>query len=278
MTYKTILVHLNSERHAQRVLDFAVALSAKFNAHLIGLHVFPAFRITPPVPLPYGKDIAGAIRQQIHDEALRIRTIFGRAIENQSFVPEWRSITTEHGDVAKVVLNHARSADLVIACQADPDWDFSDILDCPDRLALGCGRPVIVVPRTYGFTGLPTTIAIGWNGSREAARAVFDALPLLQLAETVHVLSVDEGPIKEGALPDTELAASLSRHGVRVAIERWNAPHDKVAAEFQARALGYSAGLIVMGAYGHARLREIIFGGMTQRSLHEMAVPVLYSH
>ncbi|HKZ97651.1 MAG TPA: universal stress protein [Hyphomicrobiaceae bacterium] len=279
MSYKTILVHLNNERRAGPLLELGAALARQFEAHLVGLHVFPSFRLTPPVPLPFGGEVAGAIRKEIREEAERLRAVFDRVTSTQSFVAEWRSITTERTDVATVVLNHARAADLVIASQADPDWSFSDILDCPDRLAIESGRPVIVVPRAGRFASLPKIVAIAWNGRREAARAVFDAMPLLQLAELVHVLTLDEtGREQEGSLPDTEIGATLARHRVNVSLGKWSAKESSAADELRRAAVRKHAELLVMGAYGHSRFNELVFGGATRGMLKKMTMPVLFSH
>src|SRR5919109_4166502 len=216
MSYKTLLVHLNDDRRARQLLEFAVELACAFEAHLIGLHVFPAFHLTPPVRLPIGGEILGGIRAQIHEEADRIKAIFDEMTAHQPIVPEWRSVTSERREAAVVALDHARTADLVVANQTDPEWDLHLILDFPGRLAIESGRPVVVVPNGGRFADLPKRITVGWNGRREAARAVFDALPLLKRAEQVELLTVDQGSSHAHSLPDTEIAAALARHGVKV--------------------------------------------------------------
>lgn len=280
MSYKTIVVHLSNARRAAALTGFAVRLAVKHGAHLVGLFVFPAFRLSPPISMPYARQVASQIREQIRAEQQAIESAFRDGTAGQPIVCEWRAITTEHTDVAKVVLNHARSADLVIVGQSDPDWDFSSILDCPDELIIKCGRPVIVVPLGWSGKASIDGVTVAWNGSREAARAIFDALPVLKTASYVQVLSIDEGAghDAEGRLPDTELAASLSRHGVKATIARIAAGDGQAAETVAAKAAEQATDLLVMGAYGHSRLGELVFGGVTRRMLKGMTVPVLFSH
>lgn len=279
MSYKTILVHLTDERRARSSLAFASRLAGKFDAHLIGLYAFPAFRLTPPVPLPFGGEVVGQIRAALREDVESVKSVFDDVTARQPFVAEWRSITTERRPADQVVLEHARAADLVIASQTDSGWKWSDILDFPETLAVGAGRPVLVVPNFGRFEQVPRLITIAWNGSREAARAVADAMPLLRLAELVNVLCVREGgPLREGHLPDAEIAASLARHGVKVDFAEIIATEYTVGEEIRVRAIDRGSDLMVMGCYGHSRFREMALGGVTRHMLREMTMPVLFSH
>lgn len=277
MPYKTILMHLNHDKRAPQLLDAGVQLSLAFDAHLIGLHVFPAYRLRPPVPLPIGRDILGSITAQIQEETDRIKAQFDEATKDQTFVSEWRSVTSERTDPAVIVMEHGRAADLVIANQSDPDWDLSSILDFPERLAIEGGRPVLVIPNGWEFAAVPKTITVAWKNRREAARATFDALPLLKRAQQVHVITVEETEGAEGTPPETDLAAALDRHGVKVSVTSIPAAHTSAAEEIHRRAVEQSE-LLVMGAYGQSRFREFVFGGVTRHILQNMKVPVLFSH
>ena len=149
MTYKTILLHLNDVRRARRLAQAGAVLARAFDAHLIGLHVFPAYRLTPPIPLPVGGDVIGRIKAQIREETNEINAVFKEATTSRPAAAEWRCITSERRDAAHVVLDQARAADLVIASQSDPGWELSDVLDFPERLAIEGGRPVDM----FGVTG-----------------------------------------------------------------------------------------------------------------------------
>lgn len=279
MAYKTILVHLGNEARARSTMAYAVSLAREHQAHLIGIYVFPAFRLTPPIPLPFGADIAGQIRASIRQDMEKIKAIFEETTRSQPFSAEWRSITTERRDPESIVLEHARAADLIIASQADPDWNLTDVLDFPDSLALHAGRPVIVVPGASKAAGVPQVAVVAWNGSRESARAVADALPLLQAAKNTFILTVDDGSqAMEGALPDTEFAAALARQGVKVDIEKVKPGVFTIGEELRTRAAARQADLIVMGCYGHSRLREFAMGGVTRHILRDATVPILFSH
>ncbi len=279
MSYKTILVHLSSESRARACLGFAIGLARRFEAHLIGLYVFPSYPLTPPIPLPFGAEIAGQIRGAINEEARQLKAIFDEMTATQPIVSEWRSITTDRRPPEQVVLEHSHAADLIVASQADPTSKWSDILDFPDSLALGAGRPVVIVPNYGRHERPPRIVTVAWNGSREAARAVADALPLLQQAEAVNVLTVRDGrPLPEGHLPDTEIAAALARHGVKVDLADIVATEYTIGEEIRVRAIDRGADLIVMGCYGHSRMREFALGGVTRHMLREMTMPILFSH
>ena len=188
-------------------------------------------------------------------------------------------MTTERRQPEQVVLDHARAADLVIASQADPDWKFSDILDFPEALALGTGRPVLVVPTIANAASMPRVVTMAWNGRKEAARALADALPLLKPAAIVNVLTVSDGaPEPEGFLPDTEIATALARHGVNVRLSEVMATEYTIGEEIRIRANELQSDLLVMGCYGHSRFREYALGGVTRHMLREMTIPILFSH
>jgi nucleotide-binding universal stress UspA family protein len=278
MSYKTIVVHLNDQRRVRHLLAPTVALARHFGAHLIGLHVFPSYHLTPPFALPVGASVIGTIRRQIQDETDRIKAAFDLQTGTEPFSAEWRSITTDRVEPATVVRTHVRTADLVVASQSDPTWDFSSILDFPERIALEGGRPVFVVPNGDWTPKIPPrTITIGWNGRREAARAVFDALPFLKQAEEVHVITVVDGDEQLHELPDAALADALGRHGVTATILKVG--RKKSAAEqIRDHAHAHQSELLVLGAYGHSRFRELAFGGVTRDVLKRMTIPVLFSH
>lgn len=278
MTYKTILIHLNHEPRARRLLEVGVELATRFQAHLIGLHVFPAYRLTPPVPLPFGGEVAAQIRGAIKKEEEAIKAIFHEMTASQPFSSEWRSITNDTREPAAVVLDSVRAVDLVVASQADPNWQFSDILDFPDRLVLAAGRPVIVVPHYGRHKGVPGNVTIAWSNRREAARAVADAMPLLQLAQKVNLLTIDEGTPSAKVADTAEIEQSLERHGVKALVSKPIASEFTVGEEVRVRAIDQQADLLVMGCYGHSRMREYALGGVTRHILREMTIPVLFSH
>lgn len=277
--YKTILVHLNDERRAAALLTPALVLARRFNAHVVGLYVYPAMPASPPVALPYAGDVLAGLVTAARQEADRIRATFDTATAGQPLVPEWRTVKAAHADLATIVMEHARACDLVVASQTDPDWDLSPVLDFPERLALESGRPVLIVPRVGTYPTIGERVMIAWNGKRESARAVFDAVPLLTGAKSVKILSISATrSANDDRLPDTELAAALARHGIKATCQRSIAPETSVADEILNRLADESADLLVMGAYGHSRFRELVFGGVTRSVAQHMTVPTLFSH
>jgi nucleotide-binding universal stress UspA family protein len=276
MPYKTILVHLNDGRRVEKTLEPALFLARRYNAHLIGLHVYPSV-LSPPIPSPGSKYVAGRILEFERAESDAIAAVFATMTANQPFVSEWRAIVSPLFEIPTVVMDHARSTDLIVAGQADPSWNFSLTMDFPERLALESGRPVLVVPNVGHHREFGRNVLIAWKPAREAARAAFDALPLLKDAEQVQVLEVKQSadtPIR----PDSSIAAALGRHGVKPILRSTDEPDSRVGDEILSRLTEEGADLLVMGAYGHSRVREYVLGGATRHIAQHMTVPTLWSH
>lgn len=278
MSYKTIILYLNATERARRVIEVAAEIASYFEAHLIGLRVFPAVRLSPPVPLPFSREVAGQLRAGIEKETAELKSIFEDMTARKPFAAEWRSVTDAAGDPSDIVLRHARTADLVVASQTDPTSPMSDVLDFPERIVLGAGRPVLVVPAFGHHKGIPGNVSVAWRNTRESARAVSDALPFLKLAKNVHVMSVEEAGIgaNDGSL--TEIASSLGRHGIKPIVSRPISTEFTTGEEIRVRAIDGQADMLVMGCYGHSRLREMALGGVTRHMLREMTIPILFSH
>jgi nucleotide-binding universal stress UspA family protein len=168
----------------------------------------------------------------------------------------------------------SRAVDLVVAAQP-AEGMVSDL----DDVLFDGGRPVLFVPWVSKAYKPIKRVLIGWNGTREASRAVFDALPLLKQAEEVEVFSVNpkDSRSQSAAMTGAEIAASLARHGLKVSANTEESGELPVSAVIENRCSDFGADLLVMGAYSHARLRERIFGGVTQVLLQSMTVPVLMS-
>ncbi len=278
MSYKTILVHLNDKRRVKAVLGPAIELARRAEAHLIGLHVYAAVPAAP-VTVPYGARVLGSLVAAERQETEAIAAAFAEATRNQPFVAEWRAVKVPHVDLAAVVMDHGRAADLIVAGQTDPDWDLSPLMDFPERLALESGRPVLVVPYVGTYPDVGRNVVVAWKPGREAARAVFDALPILQAAQTVTILEIKhKGEATDALAPDTTIAAALGRHGIKPVVRSSVAVDISVGDEILSRLADLGADLLVMGAYGHSRMRELVFGGATRHIARHMTVPTLFSH
>ena len=285
MSYKTILVHLNDERRLPGLLRAAAGLAERQHAHLIGLSVVP-----PVIHTVSEIDIAIPALIEAHRDAYklqeaRMKTAFEKATQDSaapgSFTAEWRSLDAYHlASASQMIMPLARAANLIIASQADPDWEGTVMLDFPDMLATDSGRPVLIIPNKSKATFTAKRILVAWNGRREATRAVFDAIPILKNAEEVKVMWIDPQDSNDtaGDLPAADLCAALARHGVKC--EETASVSPKLSAGetllFEATKFGWD--MLVMGCYGHSRMREFILGGASRHVLSSMTVPVLMSH
>ena len=281
MSYKDLLVVLDSEAPARRRIDLAAALAERFEAHLVGLYPLPI----PEVPRHFGyydpallDPFFGELRGRARETADKLREVFQHVTSLRGLSAEWRVIA--EGPEADPAL-HARYVDLTILGQLDPDRGETEMIQPrPEQVTLASGRPILVVPYAGRFETVGRRVLIGWNATREAARAVNDAMPLLAAAEAVTVLTIDprEGPDGHGELPGADISLHLARHGVKAEIERTVSADLPVGDVLLSRAADLGADLLVMGAYGHSRARELLLGGATRSLLRSMTVPVLMSH
>jgi len=281
MSYKDLLVVLDSEAPARGRIDLAAALAERFEAHLVGLYPLPI----PEAPRHFGyydpallDPFFGELRGRARETADKLREVFQHVTSLRGLSAEWRVIA--EGPEADPAL-HARYVDLTILGQLDPDRGETEMIQPrPEQVTLASGRPILVVPYAGRFETVGRRVLIGWNATREAARAVNDAMPLLAAAETVTVLTIDprEGPDGHGELPGADISLHLARHGVKAEIERTVSADLPVGDVLLSRAADLGADLLVMGAYGHSRARELLLGGATRSLLRSMTVPVLMSH
>ncbi|MEZ5774535.1 MAG: universal stress protein [Hyphomicrobiaceae bacterium] len=280
MSYKTILAYLNASRRTPEVTRAAAAVARQFGSHIIGLSIVPR---VPPPPATYA-DAAGQIvamqKRALDEEGQRVEDAFRRTLEGSDLKSEWRQVKEPRGLIETIVCEHARAADLVVVGQPDNSDDIYPPGDVGEVVMMECGRPVLVVPRKGSFEEIGRAIALAYDGSREAARAAFDALPLLAGAREVHVVTFDtlKGRNQDRVIPGAEIATTLTRHGVNCKVANPMAVRSGIADDLMAYAGAQSLDLVVMGGYGHARWSEIVFGGATRDMFSVMSVPVLMSH
>lgn len=284
MSFKTILVHLNNEARAAELIAAAAAIARSNEAHVVGLFVAPPLFMPSDVILPMGADFYEQQVNEHRDQAERVKTIFEQLTKGEPFVAEWRSkgnASMAYEPLATGVISEARSADLVIVSQANDGHDPPMLTDVPQRVALESGRPVLVVPTKWGGTYYGDRVDIAWNNSREAARATFDALPFLQQAKAIRLMTAgeDRQAGRSSSITAIDIASSLDRHGIKVEIDLIDAAGgNQIGAALLARVAANQSHLLVMGAYGHSRMREFILGGVTSHILKNMTIPVLMSH
>lgn len=271
MAYKDILVHVDNGRQAAERVKLAALAAGTGDGHLVGLHVRWRPDLPPVVAGQLAPDITEMLARCNEMAAREARAAFDAAAVPVGVTTEWRDVT---GALVETVRLHARHADLAVIGQAAEDEDNRPLADA---LVLEVGRPVLVVPYAGRFDTLGQRVLIAWNGSREATRAVHDALPLLKRAHRVVVLAVNPDEAM-GDLPGADLCRHLARHGVAATGEQVRADDLEVGDMLLSRAADADADLLVMGAYGRSRLREMILGGATRHILRHMTVPVLLSH
>ncbi|MEX3009250.1 universal stress protein [Hoeflea sp. TYP-13] len=271
MSYKTILVILRSLEDCEHVLETAIHLTSRFGSHLIGLHAEAAVKVSYAAPIEIPDASVFNVDQGEIDERMdSLGAAFKARCEREGVSWEWRPIRSLSGDNALSALSSARCADLVVARQheEEKEEDFADL----EALVLESGRPIMFVPYVARKAVAVKSAIVAWNGSRESARAVYDALPLLTTAESVEILSVDpeENAEQSKALAGAEIAATLTRHGVNVSTKTEISDGLPAAAIIQNRLADTGADLLVMGAYSKSRLREYLFGGVTRTMLKSM--------
>ena len=278
MSYKTILVHCDSSSALPRRLRIAVELAERFEAHLVGLHVqaplnLPAFA-GGVVPLD---SLHAAYEESSTSERDSAAAAFGNAVRGARHSSEWRVARAYPEDELVV---QSRYADLLVLGQTDPSAVTPTPADLPEAVAISSGRATLVVPHVGAPTGSAKTVMLCWNASRESARAATEALPFLTSADKVVVLAIDPRTRtgEHGAEPGADAALWLARHGVEVVVQRDSAAGSDVGQVILSRAADHGADLIVMGLYGHSRLREVILGGASRTVLSSMTVPVLMAH
>ena len=275
MSFKTILVHLGDDPQCRGRLDAAVSLARRFSAHLNLIY------LTTPITTPIGVMGRGASFAYVA-EAREVAREHAREIEKAAVEMcrgnvaswEWR---VEEGDFDKVIPSYAHLSDLVIVSQT-PREHLEDrvILHLPDHLVVHVGCPMLLVPAAGPIDRIGRRILVAWKSSREALLAMQGALPFLQTAEKVVVLAGSNGPL--GVPPRDAIDAYLQRHGISA---------EMIASEDHLTGVGelilhkvdeIGCDLVVMGAYAHSRLREIVLGGTTHFMMRHSTVPILMAH
>jgi nucleotide-binding universal stress UspA family protein len=277
MSYKTILAILDTVDNAGVATDFAFAFAAEHDAHVIGLHaeIISAVPLVAPMEIPDPVAVQ-ALQDMAHAEAKDVEQLFRSKGQANGISFEWRSFATSVGYASSPLLETARSSDLIIAVQPDPTKPSDAHVDVESFL-FESGRPVLMIPYIFKQPKPIKRVLIAWNGSKEAARATFDAMPFLKAAEAVEIFSVDpietngEAPVLTGA----DIAANLARHGVKVTLVTAESLDKSASQVIENRLSDSSIDLLVMGAYTHSRLWQMIFGGTTKTLLQSMTALTL---
>ncbi|WP_028228561.1 universal stress protein [Paraburkholderia ferrariae] len=280
MDYQTLLLYLDPTDRSSERLDFSLALASRFGAHLVGLYspftssARECFIVAGCAPY---YDTYCAVRrgqQKAAEDAFRL------ALRRSGVSGDWLGFD----DYAELpIIRRSRHADLLIAEQANPDSDaFALRRRFLEDLVLTSGRPVLVLPYAGTLRAVGQSIVIAWDGGREAARAVHDAMPLLRAAKRVTVLHIEAGDGPRAAargVQGWEIDQMLARHGINVDFAQALSDSDETASDALLSWMATSGcDLIVAGAYSHLPWREHLLGGVTRAMLESATVPVLLSH
>lgn len=280
MAFKDILVQVDASKANASRVDAALALADSFDAHLAALTLVPEPYIPAAVGVNIPPEILEQQRQRAEDEA---RAMLAEADERAGRFGRPLELRHEIAPVDRlpaILARHARHADFTIVGQPNPDEDGVDQALLVEAAFMYSGRPALIVPYIGARAMPPEVVICCWDGSREAARAINDAIPLLGRAKRVVVTVVDPDKLggRVGPIAGADMAAHLAHHGIEVEVKDLESGELDVPDVILSHAADEAADLIVMGGYGHSRLRELVFGGVTQHILEHMTVPVLMAH
>jgi nucleotide-binding universal stress UspA family protein len=275
MSYNSIIVFLDNSAASERRLDFALQFARQHNAHLSGLHM----SYGPLLPFdPYGQVSGVALEweMEVEKKQAKSRAEFIQKATNAGINFDWDCYRDT--ELFRVV-NRARLSDICLAGQVSNGTSDNEISrNFFSQLVIALGKPILFLPHEKACSAEFKNIVVAWNGSRESTRAIADAMPLLQSAKIVSVISAGSKKKHSGQLPDVDVAAFLARHKVKVDVEKVDIDPADVTDLILSRIELKSADLLVMGAYGHTRFSEFVLGGMTRSMMKKMTVPVLMSH
>jgi nucleotide-binding universal stress UspA family protein len=277
MGYKDILVHLDSSPACAARVDVAISFAKAFEARLTGLYVVGLAPMHQYAEADLGPELVEAHDKYMREASHEAEKLFVERTRSAGVVAEWRQV---EGALPDLVMLHARFADLVIAGQRNPErLDPGTAPELPEQLVLDVGRPVIIVPHAGVFPTVGEKVMILWKTSRGAARAVNDALPILRASKQVCVVTInpESGISGQGDDPAADVATHLSRHGITATARIAKAERGTMGQTMRDIAVEFGADMIVMGAFGRARWREMILGGMTRNMLADMPLPILMS-
>jgi nucleotide-binding universal stress UspA family protein len=274
---KDIVVNLTVGSNRRNVTDYAVSAAETVGAHLAGV----AFAYEPVIPGTVMGGIPTSLIEAQREESVKAAQsavdYFDKAANAAGLSAESRMIDASMAGAAEMFGRLARRFDLSIVGQAEPDKLAAEELTVEGAL-FDSGRPTLVVPYIQRGGLKLGRVLLAWDGSRTAARAIGDAIPLLSRSRTVELVIVSGEPGKVDEVPGADMGQHLARHGLKINVKRVPLGDIDVRDVILSYAADSGADLLVMGGYGHSRLREFILGGVTRGILESMTVPVLMSH
>lgn len=272
---KDLIVNLEQSASRDRVVDVALAIARTFDAHVSG--VCFAYDSLPSFTMPdFPSDVLTKMLAANEAAARGAVERFEAACKREGVSAEHHLLETPYGTSGRFP-KMARRFDLSVIMQSDPENGDNEVLI--EQVLFDSGRPVLIVPYIQKDAVKLDRVVCGWDGSRAATRAINDARPFLRRAAAVELLIVRDHKVRdESELRGIEMANHLARHGIKLDIKVITAPDVSVSGTILSHVADTAADLLVMGGYGHSRLREFVLGGVTREMLASMTVPVLMSH
>ena len=278
MDPKTILVVLNAEDDMMKVLETALPLCARFGAHLIGFHA-EALPLPQATPMGFPDvELVQASAEAARERSETLKQIFEKRVRRDGVSSEWHATEGYSGNTALLAVRAARAADLIVVQQLDPDSPYASAPDS-EALLFESGRPVMFVPYAGSVDTRFRKVLVAWNGTQEAARATFDALPFIVAAEATEVLCVDprSSATEDAVVSGADIAEALSRHGAKVTLTTEVSAGLSAGEVIENRIAETGADLLVMGAFSQPWLKQFFFGGATRTLLRSMPAATLMS-
>jgi nucleotide-binding universal stress UspA family protein len=276
MAYKNLLVHIDDTKACADRIQAAITLARAHEAHLTGLYVATDSVLPGNLRAEIPAQFLASLEDQPAKRSEAAKARFTEVVERAGLSADCRLAHCFGKGIAEVIGLHARYTDLVVLGQPDESGEFESQI--AEDVVLSSGRPALVVRYIGAGKTMGERVMVAWDAGREATRAVHDALPILERARSVVVLVVNPHRGNHGAEPGADIALHLARHGVEVEAQHLEAKGLSVADALLSRLADQGIDLLVMGAYGHSRLRELVLGGVTRQIFREMTVPVLMSH
>jgi nucleotide-binding universal stress UspA family protein len=276
--YKNLLVHIPTERSPRPVIDGSVSFAVACGAHLDA--VATGYESSSVPFVAEGGAAVASIMEVEHGRALERAEAALQVFEVEARCAEigygTRAVAGTYGELVATVGAIARLCDLTVVSQGEPDRDTFDNR-LPQELLMQSGGPVLFMPYTFRGAFKPARIGICWNGSRLAARALRDAMPLLAKADALTAITLNDADVPRDASA-AQLAKYMARMGLPTRTVSLQADRGNLQASLLSIAADENLDLLVMGGYDHSRLQEAVFGGVTREMLRSMTVPVLMSH
>ncbi len=269
---KDILVYLNGNPSSR--LWASMKLAKIFASHITGLH------IKQPLSYEYfdadmNPDLIKEFEEREGEAAGKSRTLFGSFFGEDSVTANYIETT---GDASHQLIKHACTCDIAVVGKPETGHQYEQRVALPANATLGGGRPVLIVPKELNQNALGENVLVAWNGTRESTRALHDAMPILTRAKSVNIVSFNTQKSTQEDSCCAALEAHLTRYDVTFDLLNSSLDDSEIGDRLLELAGRFDSDMVVMGAYGHSRIREYILGGASRTMIRDVSVPLFVSH